>query len=359
MSDQELSPRKQQILYNAIEDYIESASPITSGAMVSKTDAQLSSATLRNELSALEQMGFLKQLHTSGGRVPTTKGYRYFVNALQNNCRVDLEGLVKIKNIFEQRTMNLSELLKVVADKISEVTNYPTIVSFGGVDKLEILNIKIIPLMTCQALMLIETPHGLLNNTLDTEEVIDEQSCVDAGRVLTNKFKGLTIGQMAENIRVGHEQILEELNEYAIFFEMVLNSLVDLTKRYSQTSSIYSKGATKLLKNPEYDNVEKAKDVLELLEDKEKLKDIIDGGEVSNGVDIEFQIGDELRNEKLVDCTVAKAHCKVNGENIANVGIIGPKRMDYAKISSALKFIVDEFNKADLIENKPAGNNNK
>ena len=176
MSDQDLSPRKQQILQQAVEDYIESASPITSGAMVSKTDSQLSSATLRNELSALEQMGYLKQLHTSGGRVPTTKGYRYFVNALQNNCNIDLEGLGKIKSVFERRTMNLSELLKVVADKISEVTDYPTVISFGGVDRLEILNIKIIPLMTCQALMLIQTPHGLLNNTLETEQVIDEQS---------------------------------------------------------------------------------------------------------------------------------------------------------------------------------------
>lgn len=357
MSDQDLSPRKQQILYQAVEDYIESASPITSGAMVNKTDSQLSSATLRNELSALEQMGYLKQLHTSSGRVPTTKGYRFFVNALQNNCNIDLEGLVKIKSVFERRTMNLSELLKVVADKISEVTDYPTVVSFGGVDKLEILNIKIIPLMTCQALMLIQTPQGLLNNTLETEQVIDEQSCIDASKVLTNKFKGMTIGSMAENIRIGHREILQELNEYAVFFEMVLNSLVDLSKRYSQTSSIYSKGATKLLKNPEYDNVEKARDVLELLEDKEKLKNIIDDDSAS--AEIEFKIGDELCNEKLCDCTIAKAHCKVNGENIASVGIIGPKRMDYAKISSALKFIVDEFNKADLIESSPPNDKDK
>lgn len=360
MSDNELSSRKQQILYHAIEDYIESASPITSGAMVNKTKAQLSSATLRNELSALEQMGYLKQLHTSGGRVPTTKGYRFFVNTLQANCKVDLEGLVKIKHVFERRTMNLSELLKAVADRISEVTNYPTVISFGGIDKLEVISIKIIPLMTCQALMLIETPHGLLNNTLETAEVIDEQSCLDAGRVLTDKFKGMTIGGMAENIRVGHKQILQELNEYAAFFEMVLNSLIELTKRYKQTGSIYSKGATKLLKNPEYDNVEKVKDVLELLEDKEKLKNIMDDDSAGADVEVEFQIGDELRNEKLADCTIAKAHCRFNGENIANVGIIGPKRMDYAKISSALKFIVDEFNKTDLLESaKSLENDNK
>lgn len=346
MSDIDLSDRKKQILYQAVEDYIENASPITSGAMVQKSETTLSSATLRNELNALEQMGYLKQLHTSGGRVPTTKGYRFFVNTIKDNCRADLDGLMKIKSVFEQRTINLSELIKVVAEKISEVTDYPTIVSLGGIDKLEILSIKIIPLMTNQALMLIQTPRGLLNNTLELEQSVDEQSCIDAGRVLTNKFAKMTIGEMVDNIETKHQEIIQELNEYAGFFEYVLQSLVSLTKKYAQ-NGVYSKGATKLLKNPEYQNVEQAKEILQLLEDKEELKNLIDD---DSDDEIEFSIGDELCDERLSDCTIAKAHCKINGENIASVGIIGPKRMDYAKISGALKFIVDEFNKPDLLE---------
>ncbi len=346
MSDIDLSERKKQILFQAVEDYIENANPITSGAMVSKSETTLSSATLRNELNTLEQMGYLKQLHTSSGRVPTTKGYRFFVNTIKDNCKADLEGLMKIKNVFETRTINLTELIKVVADKISEVTDYPTVVSLGGIDKLEILSIKIIPLMTYQALMLIETPRGLLNNTLELQQNFDEQSCIDAGRVLTNKFKSMTIGQMIDSIETKHQEILTELNEYAGFFEYVLQALVSLTKQYAK-DGVYSKGATKLLKNPEYQNVEQAKDVLRLLEDKEELKTLIE--EDSDG-DIAFSIGDELNDDRLSECTIAKAHCKINGESIASVGIIGPKRMDYAKISGALKFIVDEFNKTDLLE---------
>ena len=353
MNDNELTQRKKQILFQAVEDYIENANPITSGAMVQKSETTLSSATLRNELNALEQMGYLKQLHTSGGRVPTTKGYRFFVNTIKDSCRADLEGLMNIKNVFEKRTINLSELIKVVADKISEVTDYPTIVSFGGIEKLEILSIKIIPLMTNQALMLIQTPRGLLNNTLELEQNVDEQSCFDAGRVLTNKFKSMTIGQMIDNIQQKHQEILQELNEYANFFEYVLDSLVTMTKQYAK-EGVYSKGATKLLKNPEYKNVEQAKDVLKLLEDKEELKSLIDA---ESDEEIEFSIGDELCDDRLSDCTIAKAHCKINGENIASVGIIGPKRMDYAKISGALKFIVDEFNKTDLLQSN--ANNKK
>ncbi len=354
MNDEiDLSQRKKQILFQAVEDYIENANPITSGAMVSKSETTLSSATLRNELNALEQMGYLKQLHTSSGRVPTTKGYRFFVNTIKDSCRADIEGLLKIKNVFETRTINLTELIKVIADKVSEVTDYPTVISLGGIDKLEILSIKIIPLMTEQALMLIETPRGLLNNTLELKQNFDEQSCFDAGRVLTNKFKSMTIGQMIENIENKHQEILNELSEYANFFEYVLQSLIKLTKQYEK-EGIYSKGATKLLKNPEYQNVEQAKDVLSLLEDKEELRNLI---EDDSDCDIAFTIGDELNDNRLSECTIAKAHCKINGENIASVGIIGPKRMDYAKISGALKFIVDEFKKTDLLELH--GNNKK
>lgn len=348
MSDENLSERKREILFHAVEDYIESANPITSGALVEKRDNTLSSATLRNELNALEQMGYLKQLHTSGGRVPTTKGYRFFVNTIQSGCKADIKELMKIKSVFETRTFSLSELVKVVAEKISEVTDYPTIVSFGGIDKLKVLSIKIIPLMTNQALMLIETPRGLLNNTLELKQVIDEQSCLDCGRILTNKFNSMTIGEMIENIEEKYQEILRELSDYAVFFEYVLDSLVRITKRYAN-DGLYSKGATKLLKNPEYQNVDKAKDVLSLLENKEELRTLIDGNEDE---DIAFSIGDELQDERLSDCTIAKAHWKVDGENIASVGIIGPKRMDYAKISGALKFIVDEFNKTQLLELK-------
>ena len=99
----------------------------------------------------------------------------------------------------------------MVAEKISEVTDYPTVVSFGGIDKLEVLSIKIIPLMTKQALMLIETPSGLLNNTLELDQIVDEQSCVDAGRILSAKFKSMTIGQMVENIEQKHQEILQDL----------------------------------------------------------------------------------------------------------------------------------------------------
>jgi heat-inducible transcriptional repressor len=358
LGDNNLSVRKQQILFQAVEDYIESASPITSGALVEKSEESISSATLRNELNALEQMGYLKQLHTSSGRVPTTKGYRFFVNTIKDNCKADLQGLMNIKNIFERRTTNLTDLIKVVAEKISEVTDYPTVVSFGGIDKLDILSIKIIPLMTNQALMLIETPRGLLNNTLELNQTIDEQSCIDAGRILTTKFKSMTIGQMIECIESKHQEILQDLSEYAQFFEYVLQSLVSMTKKYAN-DGIYSRGATKLLNNPEYQDIEKAKDVLSLLENKEELRTLIDS---ENENDIEFSIGDELADERLSDCAIAKAHCKVNGENIASVGIIGPKRMDYAKISGALKFIVDEFKKADLLEakaDKIKGENNE
>ena len=350
----ELSERKKEILFSAVGEYIEKAIPITSGGIASTSAIDVSSATLRNELNALEQMGFLKQLHTSGGRVPTTKGYRYFVNSITKECSCDVAELAKIKNIFEKRTSNLSELVFQVASKISEVTNYPTVVFLNGFEKLKVESIKIIPLITNEALMLIQTSSGMLNNTINISKGIDEQSCIDAGRFLTQKFANLTIEQMLKAIQESHAGMQSEILEYREFFDYVLQTLVHLAKEFKEQNAILSSGATKLLNNPEYTNVEKAKEVLHILDDAPALKKVFENSVDSD--DISFSIGDENANVALEDCTIARANYKVDGESIASIGVFGPKRMDYAKISGALKFVVDEFKKTNMIEAKLSSN---
>lgn len=347
MTDFELSPRKKEILKCAVEQYIESASPITSGGIGSTILDNLSSATIRNELNALEAMGYLKQLHTSSGRIPTTKGYRFFVNELSKECPADESQLTFIKEQFDKRSTSLKDVVGKLASLVSEATNYPTVVYLNGFGKLKINEIKIIPLLTQQALMLIQTTSGILNNTIELTANISEESCEDVSKYLTRKLQGMTIGQMMQNIEEIHHDLESEISEYNEFFDYVLGTLVELTKEFKAQDSVKASGSTKLLNSPEYSDIEKAKEVIDALHDMEQLETLLI--DVDSTDEIAFKIGEENANDTFKDCTVAKAECKVNGESIASIGIIGPKRMDYAKISSALKFIVDETKKLNLL----------
>lgn len=337
----QLSPRKSQILLSAVEDYIQQASPITSSAIQHKCAKDLSTATLRNELNALEAMGYLKQLHTSGGRVPTTKGYRFYVNTLMGDLPLDKKVLDEIHALFNRRTIYLGDMINEIASVISKATNYPTVVMIKGFDKLIIKNIKIIPLLTGQALILIETNSGIISNTMDSEE-IPQQSYIDAGNLLTKTFRDCTVATMIKDMPSHRNSMSKEVQEFSAIFDTVVQSLVTLIDRLTESGNITSKGELKLLSSPEYSNPEKAKQILNVLSDPDEIKQMFSEDCLDNE-DFSFQIGAEIPIEELQDCSIAKADYRINGESIASIGIIGPQRMDYAKIASALKFLVGEF----------------
>ena len=198
--DEILSERKRGILINAVEEYIQSASPITSSNVREKGFSELSTATLRNELNALEAMGYLRQLHTSSGRIPTAKAYRYYVNEIMCDVPLDTKVLDEIHGIFENRAVYLGDVVNEIADVVSKATNYPTVIMLKGFEKLLIKTVKIIPLMTGQALILIETNSGIINNFMPAKPDIPSQTYVDAGNFLTTTFANKTVADMIKNI---------------------------------------------------------------------------------------------------------------------------------------------------------------
>ena len=163
----DLSERKKKILCMAVEEYIRDCSPITSGGIKDVTSLNCSTATLRNELNALEAMGFLKQLHTSGGRVPTAQGYRYYVEHLLEDASASEQELDEVKDLISSKTSSLNELVSGIAKIVSKVTNYPTVVMLDGVDNLILTDFKIIPLLENKVMVLIGTIAGYINQTLD------------------------------------------------------------------------------------------------------------------------------------------------------------------------------------------------
>lgn len=326
----ELSERKKKILCMAVEEYIKDCSPITSGGIKDVTSLNCSTATLRSELNALEAMGFLKQLHTSGGRIPTAQGYRYYVEHLLENAEASEKELDNVKELISSKTSSLNEIVSGIAKIVGEATNYPTVIMVDGMDNLVLTDFKIIPLLEDKVMVLIGTIAGYINQTLDVSASIED--CNNASIYLTKHFKGETIGFMIENIEELEEGMLSEIEA----FQNVVNSLIrGLKKLNSQRYlNVRREGSAKLLENK--NEVEDAKKILNVLDDEKELSNMMEL--VGNG-NIEVTVADENAS-----CSVVKAPICVKGKQLASIGVIGPQRMDYAGIASALKVVIDNLN---------------
>ncbi len=355
--DENLSARKREILINAVEEYIQSASPITSSNVRNKCFNDLSTATLRNELNALEAMGYLKQLHTSSGRVPTAQAYRYYVNEVMHEIPTDVDMLDQIQGIFENRAIYLNDVVNEIADVVSKATNYPTVVMLKGFDKLLIKNVKIVPLITGQALILIETNSGIIHNFMQTKTDTPAQTYVDASNFLTTTFVDKPVSDMIKNIEDYRLQMGQDLLEFEAIFDKMIESLKALSEEIANKTGVTARGQIQLLNSPEYQDLSKAKKVMDMLANPSDVGLIFDNFEQDNA--ISFKIGNEIGVAELEDCAIAKADYQINGESIASIGIIGPQRMDYIKIASALKFVVGEYANLKQIENSTKGDDNE
>jgi heat-inducible transcriptional repressor len=338
----ELSDRKRQLLLGAVESYIENALPITSEKVQSNLFTSLSSATLRNELSTLEELGFLKQLHTSSGRVPTTKAYRYFVNNLMESKKFDKSLLDKVKDKFENRNMFLLDTIDGIAKRIGEIVEYPVFVSMSGYEMLEIKAINVIPLITGQALLLIQTTDGIINNTINLSKEVTEEHCKDASKFLTTNLMNKRLIDVINNFDYYNDKFKSQIKYFNNFFSEVINVLNDYIER--GTSKVVKGNTSELLEKTHIDDLSKAKKFLNLVENGKEIQRAICKIDENKEDDIYFSIGDENESEDMADYSIIKANYKLPSGITAHFGVVGPERMDYAKIASALKFIVDEMN---------------
>ena len=323
----ELSQRKIKILNSAIEEFIKDSAPITSMSVKDKTSLDVSTATLRNELNALEAMGFLKQLHTSGGRVPTAQGYRFYVENLLKDVKATNGELEEVRTIIENRTQSLADMISKIAKVISKATNYPTVVMMNGIENLILTEFKIIPLLDEKCMVLIGTNYGYISETMDFSATLE--NCHDASNYLTKYFKGETMGYLLDNIDEYMRGMSGEIKAFQGVVNNIIKGLSKLNKQ--KLLNVQTDGMAKLVDKD--DDIKETKKIIKMLSDKDELIEVLDKTE------------DKISADVTEDLSVIKAPIMIGGNKLASIGVIGPQKMDYSGIASALKVVIDELNK--------------
>ena len=325
-----LDDRKKKVLQAIVEEYINTAEPVSSNALTTNHGLDCSSATIRNEMADLEKAGYLDKTHTSSGRVPSEKGYRYYVDELLKEDDISLEEIKYISDKLETKVNEIEDLTKIAANTISEVTHYTT-VSIGPKANSQIIEeIKFVLLGSRMMMAVILTDSGLIKETIiKFDEDVTEKQIETINYMFNKKLKG----QPIETI----DRPLEDyLYDEMIYSVNVIKPIIEQIKKVLEEENIYLEGANKSFDLPEFNSLDVAKNFINVLDTKELVTDMLDSGFAD---DIHVYIGEENQKEELKDFSVVTFKHKVNGKDLGTIGIIGPKRMDYSKVISVMKYI--------------------
>ena len=325
-----LDDRKKRILQAIVDEYIATAEPVSSGAITQNYDLDFSSATIRNEMAELEKRGYLDKPHTSSGRVPSAKGYRFYVDELLKDDNISVEEIKYIQSKLNQKVNEIEELTKVATTTLSEITHY-TSVAVGPKTKLQLIEeIKFVLLGSRMLMAVIVTDRGLVKETIiKFEKDITESQVETINNLFRNKLTGKPLDRIDKPME---EYLMAELN-YSID---VIKPIIEQINKIVEEEQIYLEGTNKAFELPEFKSLNVAKNFINLLDTKEVMVDILNSGFAK---DINVYIGDETDNEELRDFSIVTFKHKVGGKDLGTIGIIGPKRMDYSKVISVMKYL--------------------
>ena len=339
-----MDERKKKILQAVIDEYVNTAEPVSSAALVEKYGLNYSSATVRNELAELEKSGYLDKTHTSSGRVPSEKGYRFYVDELIKEDDISLEEMKYIQSKLSTKVNEIEDLAKIATSTLSEITHYTTVAVGPKVETQLIEEIKFVLLGTRMLMVVIVTDSGLVKETIiKYDEDITQSQIETLNNLFNSKLKGKPLSKIDKPME---EYILSEIN-YSID---VIKPIIDqINKIVDEAETIYLEGANKAFDLPEFKSLELAKNFVNVLDEKEVMLDILDSGMAK---DINVYIGDENYKEELKDFSVVTFKHSIGDKELGTIGIIGPKRMNYSKVISVMKYISKKISEQKSDEEK-------
>ncbi len=328
-----LGARKLKILQAIIDDYIRTAEPVGSRTLAKKYGLGISSATIRNEMSDLEDMGFLEQPHTSAGRVPSDKAYRLYVDKLMKVRSLDQREAEYIRETYESTLDQIEQIIFHTAEILSEVTNYTSLAMAPRLSKVTIRHIQLVQVDGEFALLVIVTSSGILRDTLiRIPEGINNDYLSRVSNILNEQFRGKTIDQIdTEDLANIRDKFLKNRK----FFSSLLDILIQRF-RESEKREVYLGGMTNIFNFPEYQDIIRAQSFLNLMEEKDLLYDIL-----SNSTDdgVWVSIGSENSYDELHDCSIVTATYSLEDRVLGTIGLIGPTRMEYSKTVSVMDYM--------------------
>ena len=338
MMEMQLDERKTKILQAIIRNYLETGEPVGSRTISKYTDLNLSSATIRNEMADLEEMGYIIQPHTSAGRIPSDKGYRLYVDTMMEQKDKELQ---EMKEMMLEKEDKMDTLLKQVAKLLAVNTNYASMISAPAVHKNKLKFIQLSRVDVNQMLAVIVMEGNVIrNNILPVSEELSDENILKLNILLNTHLNGLAI----EEINLA---MIQNLKQQAGIHSEIISNVVDAIAegiKADEDLEIYTSGTNNIFKYPELADQQRASEIINTFEEKQMLTELVqDTLSDENNTGIQVYIGDETPISSMKDCSVVTATYELGEGMRGTVGIIGPKRMHYDKVVDALKTITHQL----------------
>ena len=330
-----MDDRKRSVLLAIIQDYIATAEPVGSRTIARKYDLGVSPATIRNEMADLEELGYIEQPHTSAGRIPSDQGYRYYVDFLMEKNQLSKKEQIAIRNSYEVKFGEVAEVVKQTSRLLSRFTNYTSLILGPQLDDSAFKRVELIPLEEGKAVVMVITKSGLIQNRIiDIPANISGQDLQEISRVLNAKLQGFN-PQEIKNTLI--KEIYLELAKNKAIFDVTME-LMDSCQNIDGARKVYLDGTLNMLNQPEFKNIEKVKTLLTLLDQNELMSEILSPStEKEQGVMV--KIGEEANLSGISDCSMITATYQIDGKIVGSIGVLGPTRMEYAKVISVVDFM--------------------
>ena len=344
----ELDERKKKILQAVIRNYLETGEPVGSRTISKYTDLNLSSATIRNEMADLEEMGYILQPHTSAGRIPSDKGYRFYVDAMMEEKQRET---VEMQEMLVERQDKMETLLKQVARVLAHNTQYATMISAPQTkrSKLKFIQLSRVDAHQILAVIVIEG-NVIKNNILSVDEELSDETLLKLNILLNTNLNGLTI----DEISLG---MISVMKQQAGIHSDIVSEVIDAVAeaiRAEEDLEIYTSGTNNIFRYPELADQEKASELINTFEEKQQLGELLqETSDNAENTGIQVYIGEESPVQSMRDCSVVTAIYELGGGMKGTIGIVGPKRMDYDKVVGTLRTIqtqLDELYRKDDVK---------
>ena len=328
-----LNERKKKILQIIIEDYISSAEPVGSRTIARKYDLGLSPATIRNEMSDLELLGYLEQPHTSAGRIPSAQAYRFYVDALIEPGTLTDNDMALIDGWYNERRRNIDDIFQSTAKILSRMTQNVSMVLTNQQTIANFCYLKFLPLDSQHAILCIVADDG----SIDTN-VVDIPLGMSSEEMdyLAGKMSKLLEDRNLSDISV---EILQNVHTDVVEDKLIFSSLLQAVRKMTgrrQEQKVFLGGTKQLLNQPEFRDVERVRNLLGILEEEKVLKDHLQGGEDSG---LKVTIGSENKFTGIQDCSMVQATYRLNGQIVGTMAVLGPTRMEYGKVISVMDYL--------------------